>query len=76
MIAIFKQLASIDTISRYNEVLNVVSSTYETNISKDIITYNIKDVINNGNKWTIETQSVDGSDGHDRVHLNTGYDYT
>ena len=75
MIAIFKQLASIDTLGRYNQILDVVSDSYETNISKDIITYNIKDVLNNGNKWTIETQSVDGSDGHDRVHLNTGYDW-
>ena len=75
MIAIFKKIATIDTIGRYNDVLNAVSNSYETNISRDIITSNIKDVLNNGNKWTIETQSVDGSDGQDRVHLNTGYDW-
>ena len=75
MIAIFKKIATIDTIGRYNDVLNAVSNSYETNISRDIITSNIKDVLNNGNKWTIETQSVDGSDGHDRVHLNTAVDW-
>ena len=75
MIAIFKKIASTDTISNYNEILNAISNTYETNIPKEIITKNIKDIINNGNKWTIETQSVDGEDGHDRVHLNTGIDW-
>ncbi|MDO4996987.1 MAG: LCP family protein, partial [Bacilli bacterium] len=75
MIAIFKKIATIDTIGRYNDVLNAVSNSYDTNISRDIITSNIKDVLNNGNKWTIETQSVDGSDGHDRVHLNTAVDW-
>lgn len=75
MISIFKQLASINTISRYNEILDILSTSYETNISKDVITYNIKDLINNGNKWSIDTQSVDGSDGHDKVHLNTVVDW-
>lgn len=75
MIAIFKKIASTDTISNYNEILNAISNTYETNIPKEIITKNIKDVINNGNKWTIETQSVDGTDGKDRVHLNTCTDW-
>ena len=32
------------------------------------------DIINNGNKWTIEAQSVDDEDGHDRVHLNKSID--
>ena len=75
MIAIFKKIASTDTISNYNEILNIISNTYETYISKEIITKNIKDIINNGNKWTIETQSVDGTDGHDKVHLNTVSDW-
>ena len=45
MIAIFKKIASTDTISNYNEILNVISNTYETNIPKEIITKNIKDII-------------------------------
>ena len=75
LIAILKKIGTTETIGRYNEILNAVSNTYETNIPKEIITNNIKDVINNGNKWTIETQSVDGTDGHDRVHLNTCTDW-
>lgn len=70
MVEIFKELVSTDTITNYNSVLDSVGDTYETNIPKSIITKNIKDIINNGNKWQIETQAVDGTDGKDLVHLS------
>ena len=45
-----------------------MSNSYETDIPKKIMTSSVKDIINNGNRWTIEVQSVDGDDGHDTVH--------
>lgn len=68
MVAILKKLATKETIVNYEEILNDLSNSYETDIPKKIMTSSVKDIINNGNRWTIEVQSVDGDDGHDTVH--------
>lgn len=68
MIAILQKLSSTENIKNYEVILGDLSDSYETNISKKIVTKNVKDMLNNGNKWTIETQSVDGEDGQDTVH--------
>ena len=75
LIAILKKLASTDTILNYNETLNTLNSVYETDIPKKIISNFSKDILNNGNKWEIETQSVDGDDTHDKVHLSDLIDW-
>lgn len=75
MLEIFKKLISTDTILHYNETLNTLGSLYETDIPKEVITNTAKDILNNGNKWNIKTQSVDGEDGHDKVHLSNMTDW-
>ncbi len=68
IVAILKKLATKETLANYEEILNALSNSYETDIPKKIITNSVKDIMNNGNRWTIEIQSVDGEDGHDTVH--------
>lgn len=75
VLAIFKKLINTDTIMHYNETLNTLGSLYETDMPKEIITNAVKDILNNGNKWEIKTQSVDGTDGHDKVHLSNMIDW-
>lgn len=70
IIDIFDKLKSVNTITNYNEILNSLSNLYETTISREIIENIMKDVIN-GENYTIETQSVDGNDSMDLVHLNS-----
>ena len=65
MIAILQKLSSTENIKNYEVILGDLSDSYDTNIPKKIVTKNVKDMLNNGNKWTIETQSVDGEDGQD-----------
>lgn len=68
LVAILQKLSSTEILNNYENILSVLSDSYETNIPKKIITKNIKDIINNGNKWTIKTQSVNGEDTKDTVH--------
>ncbi len=75
LIAIIKKLISTDTMLHYNETLNTLSTLYDTDISKDVISNLSKDIVNNGNKWKFETQSVDGTDGHDKVHSSSMIDW-
>ena len=35
----------------------------------------IKDTLENPNKWEITTQSVNGEDGHDKVHMTDLIDW-
>lgn len=75
ILALFKKLINTDTILHYNETLNTLGSLYETDIPKEVITNFFKDILNNGNKWQITTQSVDGVDDHDKVHLSNMIDW-
>ncbi len=75
IIAIFKKLVSTDTMLHYNETLNTLGSLYKTDIPKEVISNLSKDTLNNGNQWKFETQSVDGTDGHDKVHLSNMIDW-
>lgn len=75
ILSIFKKLVSTDTILHYNETLNTLGSLYDTDIPKEIITDIVKDILSNGNNWNIQTQSVDGVDGHDKVHLSNMVDW-
>ena len=75
LISILKELVSTDTVLNYNETLNTISNLYETDIPKSVVSGFSKDLLNNGNKWTIETQSVDGDDDHDKVHLSNLIDW-
>jgi LCP family protein required for cell wall assembly len=75
LISIIKKLESTDTLLHYNETLNTLSTIYETDIPKKVVTDIIKDYLNTGSEWTIETQSVDGVDDHDYVHLSNILDW-
>ena len=68
LVAILKKIASKEIITNYEGILNALSDSYETDIPKEIITSSVKDIINNGNRWTIEVQSVNGEDTHDTAH--------
>ncbi len=75
LVAIFKKLINTDTLLHYNETLNTISSLYETDIPKEVITNIAKDILSNGNNWDIKTQAVNGVDGHDKVHLSNMTDW-
>ena len=68
-------MTSPSIITNYQSVLNSVSNLYTTNISKEIITDYIKDILDNKTKWTFNTQSLDGYDGSGYVHLTNYKDY-
>ena len=68
-------MISTNTILHYTETLNTLGSLYETDIPKIVITNFAKDILNNGNKWQFSTQSVDGVDDHDKVHLSNMIDW-
>jgi len=75
MLAIIKKVASTDTLLHYNETLNTLGSLYKTDIPKKVVTTIAKDIINNGNEWNFTTQSVDGVDTHNKVHLSNMTDW-
>lgn len=75
IIDIFEQLVSTNTLVNYNNILNSVSDLYETTIPKNVMTSIVKDTVSNGNNWKFETQSVNGYDTHDYVHMTNLKDW-
>ena len=75
LISIFNKATSPSIIKNYQNILSSINDLYTTNISKDMITDYIKDIINNNTKWTFNTQSLDGYDGSGYVHLTNYKDY-
>ena len=76
MLAIFNKLITPKTALHYTETLNELNNIYETDINKEVFSNFSKDIINNGrDNWTINTQSVDGLDGKDRVHSSNMIDW-
>lgn len=74
MINIFKEMASFNSLSKFNQVLDSVSELYSTNVPQDEVTNMAKSMLE-GKKWTFEQQSVTGSDSSGYVHLGTVKDY-
>lgn len=70
VVAIFKKLISTDSIIHYSETLNTLESLYETDISKEIVTSFLKNILNNSDKWQITTQIVSGEEELQKVHLS------
>ena len=75
IIDIIEQLVSTNTLTNYNNILNSVSNLYQTTVPKEIVTSIIKDTVENGNNWTFESQSVNGEDTHDYVHMTNLKDW-
>ncbi len=70
LISIAKKLASITTLTNYNEVLLALDGLYTTDMNDRTIKNLIKAVIENPN-FNIEEQSVDGTDSVGVGHLGT-----
>lgn len=75
MMAIFEQLKSTNTLMNYNNILNSLGDLYKTNIPREVISSLIKEFVNGGADWQINTQSVDGFNGRGYVHLTNLVDY-
>ena len=59
--AVLKKVLSNKTILlKYDELLASLGNLYRTDIPKEVITEFVKDQLNNMDKWTFETQWVDG----------------
>lgn len=75
IISIIDKITQIDTLKNYNAILNSIYNLYTTDIPIEFVTDNIKSTLENGNKYQIETQSVNGTDSTNKVHLGTVTDY-
>lgn len=76
IIAIFSKLKSLDTVLNYNDLLQSLSNSYETTLSKETIQTLGKETLQANSKWEIMEQAVNGVDVIGYVHLNTVRDYT
>ena len=74
IINIFKKMASTNTLSNYNDVLDAVADLYTTNIPKEVIQKIIKLTVD-GAKWEFVQQSLEGTGADGYVHLGTIRDY-
>lgn len=74
IINIFKKMASTNTLSNYNDVLNAVADLYTTNTPKEVVQDIIKRTVD-GAKWEFVQQSLEGTGGEGYVHLGTIRDY-
>lgn len=76
IIAIFNKMKSLDTVLNYNDLLQSLSSSYETTLPKETIQVLGKETLQANSKWEIMEQAVNGTDVIGYVHLNTVRDYT
>lgn len=61
--AVIEKLSKSNTLlTRYDEVLTSLSNFYVTDIPKGLITQVVKNQLDDMSSWTIESQSVSGSD--------------
>ena len=70
LINIANKIASAGSITKYTELLDKLSELYTTNMPSKLLTNALKDTID-GNKWDVETQSVDGKGGTGLIHVGT-----
>lgn len=74
IINIFKKMASTNTLSNYNSILDAVADLYTTNIPKEVVQGIIKQTVD-GAKWEFLQQSLEGTGADGFVHLGTVKDY-
>lgn len=70
LITIAKKIASISSLTNYNEILNSFDGLYTTDMNDKVVKNIIKKIIEDPNFEIIE-QSVDGTDGIGVGHLGT-----
>ena len=70
--AIIDKAMSPKIISKYNSLLNSVSSSLITNMNQKSFTKLIKNQLRKNPKWEIETYSVDGSDSNNTTYSTGG----
>lgn len=75
IMAIFKEMTSVNNIINFESILNSLSDLYTTSIPKDVITSYAKDILGNSSKWQIDKQSLNGYDSRGYVHLTNLKDY-
>ncbi len=75
MQAILDKLISTNTLTNYGNILNSLANLYETNMQKTQISLIAKTIISSNGNINIETQSVDGYETKDYVHLSDYKDY-
>ena len=75
LLAIVDKLKSTNTVTNYTNLLNSFSNLYETSVPKQAFSKIAKKTVDNGGKWRIDEQKVDGNDGNDYVHLSRLTDY-
>ena len=75
MISIFEKLIEPENLTNYTDILDALSELYTTNISRQLVTDFIKVTIDNPKKWTIITQSVNGTSSIGYVHFSNYKDH-
>lgn len=71
LMGIVKKSMSTNTLLNFDEVLNSYSNLYTTDMNKKVITKLAKSFIDDYSKYTIEKQTMDGTDGKAIGHLGT-----
>ncbi len=72
--AVIKKITSNASIlTKYDELLNSLSNLYRTTLPRNLITSIVKEQLNTMSTWTIETQSVDGSNASRHTYIGPKY---
>ena len=66
--AIFNKIISPDLIMNSSKYLNILSDSFQTNMSYDLITNLVKKQIKSGGDWTINSISVDGTNASEYTY--------
>ena len=69
VVGLMKKVKDPSVVTNYSNILDSIGGLYETTLPREVINEFAKTTVNNGGNWEIIQQSVNGQDGHDKVHV-------
>lgn len=66
--AMINKLSNPSVLTKYNDILNAIDGSFETNMTYDEITSLVKSQLSSVSNWSIESTSVGGTAGNDYTY--------
>ena len=66
--AMINKLSNPSVLTKYNDILNAIDGSFETNMTYDEITSLVKSQLSSVSNWNIESTSVGGTAGNDYTY--------
>lgn len=66
--AMINKMSNPSVLAKYNDILNAIDGSFETNMTYDEVTSLVKSQLTNASSWTIDSVNVGGENGMDYTY--------